>query len=42
MQIDVWIARIWEYLLAAGFYCWVALAVLLALERLAERIFHGF
>jgi hypothetical protein len=42
MQIDMWIARIWEYLLAAGFYWWLALAVLLMLERLAERIFHGF
>jgi hypothetical protein len=31
------IASFWEYLRAAGFYWWVALAVLLGIERIAER-----
>jgi hypothetical protein len=34
--------RIWEYIFAAGGYWWLGLAVLLALERLAERAFHEF
>jgi hypothetical protein len=38
----MWIARLGEFLVAAGIYWWAALAVLLALERLAERWFHGF
>jgi hypothetical protein len=36
------IPRVLEYLQAIGLYWWVALAVLLAMERLAERWFHGF
>jgi hypothetical protein len=38
----MWIARFWEYLVAAGIYWWAALAVLLGAERVAERYFHNF
>jgi hypothetical protein len=38
----MWIGRFWEYLVAAGLYWWAALAVFLAIERLAERGFHDF
>ena len=34
--------RFWEYLYAAGVYWWAALAVLLAIERLAERLFPNW
>jgi hypothetical protein len=37
-----WFARIWEYLSSTGVYWWGAIAVLIALERYAERLFHNF
>jgi hypothetical protein len=37
-----WLGRIWEYLSAIGIYWWATLAVLLTVERLAERGFPGF
>jgi hypothetical protein len=37
-----WFGRFWEYLSAIGIYWWAALAVLLTLERLTERIFPAF
>jgi hypothetical protein len=37
-----WFARFWEYLSAAGIYWWAGLAVLVALERYAERIAPDF
>jgi hypothetical protein len=36
------IIRFWDYLVAAGLYWWTALAVLLGIERVAERYFHDF
>jgi hypothetical protein len=36
------IARIWEYLSATSIYWWGALAVLLGIERFAERAFPNF
>jgi hypothetical protein len=36
------VANFWEYLRAAGLYWWAALAVLLGLERLAERAAPNF
>jgi len=36
------IVRIWEYLQASGIYVWGALAVLLGIERIAERLFPAF
>lgn len=43
MPIELeWFARIWEYLSAIGIYWWAGLLALLALERIAERLFHNF
>ena len=36
------VARIWEYLLAAGVYWWATLAVILGIERVTERAFPNF
>jgi hypothetical protein len=37
-----WIAHLWEYFQATYGYWWGTLAVLTAIERLTERLFHGF
>jgi hypothetical protein len=34
--------RIGDYITAIGIYWWTALAILLGLERIAERFFHNF
>jgi hypothetical protein len=36
------VINFWNYLVAAGVYWWAALAVLLGIERVAERFFHNF
>jgi hypothetical protein len=35
-------ARTWDYLSAAGVHWWAGLAILLAAERISERLFHDF
>src|SRR5579859_4209916 len=36
------LARIWEYLFAAGIAWWASIAGLLAVERYIERLFHNW